>query len=171
MAVAFSPTPTVYKHSVKSAMYSTKSKAVMSLKTKLYEDMKTAMKARDAQRLETIRYMISVIKNVEIDHGEQTEDELVTIVRKQVKQMREAIMQFKQGNRDDLVDSEEVKVAILEGYLPKQLDEAQIESIVKNMIGAIENPNFALVMPQAMKALGGQAEGKMVAEVVRKLLP
>lgn len=143
----------------------------MSLKTKLYEDMKNAMKARDAQRLETIRYIISVIKNVEIDHGEQTEDELVTIIRKQVKQMREAIDQFKQGNREDLVESESTKVAILEGYLPKQLDEAQIETMVKNLIGTIENPSFATVMPQAMKALGGQAEGKLVAEVVRKLLP
>lgn len=143
----------------------------MSLKTKLYEDMKNAMKARDAQRLETIRYMISVIKNVEIDHGEQTEAELVTIIRKQVKQMREAITQFKQGNREDLVESESTKVAILESYLPKQLDQAQIETIVKNLIGAIENPSFATLMPQAMKALGGQAEGKMVAEVVRKLLP
>lgn len=143
----------------------------MSLKTKLYEDMKNAMKARDAQRLETIRYIISVIKNVEIDHGEQTEAELVTIIRKQVKQMREAIDQFKQGNREDLVESESTKVAILEGYLPKQLDEAQIETMVKNLIGTIENPSFATVMPQAMKALGGQAEGKLVAEVVRKLLP
>ncbi len=142
----------------------------MSLKAALYEDMKTAMKSRDAQRLETIRFAISVIKNVEIDHGEQSDAQVESIIRKQVKQMREAIDQFKQGNRLDLVDSEEAKVTILEEYLPKQLDENEVEVLIQSVISETENPNFGSVMPKAMQKLAGKADGKIVSEIVRKLL-
>ncbi len=142
----------------------------MSLKAALYEDMKTAMKSRDAQRLEIIRFAISVIKNVEIDHGEQSDVEVESIIRKQVKQMREAIDQFKQGNRLDLVEAEEAKVTILEEYLPKQLDENEVEVLIQSVISETENPNFGSVMPKAMQALAGKADGKIVSEIVRRLL-
>ena len=142
----------------------------MSLKARLYEDMKTAMKARDSARLETIRFAISVIKNVEIDHGEQDDIATETIIRKQVKQMREAIEQFKQGNRLDLVEAEDAKVRILEEYLPKQLDSTQVESVVKDILAQTTNPTFGIVMPQVMKALAGAADGKLVSETVRRLM-
>ena len=142
----------------------------MSLKTQLYEDMKVAMKARDVERLGTIRFVISVIKNVEIDHGDQDDLAVETIIRKQVKQMQEAIEQFKQGNRLDLVESEEGKVRILEAYLPKQLSQSQIESAVMEIVAQTSNPSFGTVMPQAMKALAGKADGKVVSEIVKRLL-
>ena len=142
----------------------------MSLKARLYEDMKTAMKARDSARLETIRFTISVIKNVEIDHGEQDDLAVETIIRKQVKQMREAIDQFRQGNRLDLVEAEEAKVGILEEYLPKQLDVNQIETVVAAVLAETTDPSFGIVMPQVMKALAGKADGKIVSDVVRRLM-
>lgn len=142
----------------------------MSLKATLYEDMKTAMKSRDTQRLETIRFAISVIKNVEIDHGEQSDAQVESILRKQVKQMREAVDQFKQGNRLDLVEAEEAKMAILEDYLPKQLDSNEIEALIHSVISETENPNFGTIMPRAMQMLAGKADGKIVSEIVRRLL-
>lgn len=142
----------------------------MTLKQKLYEDMKTAMKSQDAVRLGTIRFVLAAIKNVEIDRGEQTDEGVSAIIRSQVKQMKEAVEQFKQGNRDDLVDSETQKIAILEAYLPQQLDHSELTTIINQVIAENDSKELRVIMPAVMNRVAGRADGKLVAETVRQLL-
>lgn len=142
----------------------------MSLKQLLYQDMTKALKSRDALKLETIRYAIAEIKNFEIDHGEQDDAGIENLLRKQVKQMKESIEQFASGGRADLVSQENLKIKVLESYLPKQMDIAEVETVVKNVIANSTNPSFGSVMSETMKQLAGKADGAMVSQVVRQIL-
>lgn len=141
----------------------------MTLQDKLTQDMREAMKTRDSARLSTIRFALSEIKNIEIDHGPQTDEQVQDILRRQIKQMREAIEQFTQGDRTDLVAAETEKIATLEAYLPQQLGEAEVEVVVQQIVSEAVEPVFAKVMPVAMQQLKGKADGKLVAETVRRL--
>lgn len=144
-------------------------KGFMTLQDKLTQDMREAMKTRDSARLSTIRFALSEIRNVEIDNGPQTDEQVQEILRRQIKQMREAIEQFTQGDRADLVAEEQAKIATLEVYLPQQLEAGEVEAVVQNIFAQATEPVFAKVMPVAMQQLKGKADGKLVAEIVRRL--
>jgi hypothetical protein len=146
----------------------------MSIKAKLTEDMKTAMKAKDAARLSTIRMLISAIKNKEIDQRrELSEEEAAAVISTAVKQRRDSIEQFKTGGRQDLVDKEEAEVAILLSYLPQQLTEDEIREIVKSAIAetsATSGKDMGKVMKVIMPKTKGKADGALVNKVVKELL-
>lgn len=150
----------------------------MGLKEQLAEDLKTAMKAKDENRVTTIRSLKAAISNFELARTDPTnkdaskpitEPDLLGVVEKQVKQRRESIELFKQGNRLDLVEQESAEVAVLEKYLPVQLSRDEVKTEVAGIIASLGTKEFPKVMREAASKLKGRADGKMVNEVVREL--
>lgn len=142
----------------------------MSLNTQLVTDMKQAMKAGDKLRLGAIRYLRSQIKNYEIDHGQQDDAGVEQIVAKQVKQIKESLAEYKQAGRDDLVQEEQVKLEVMESYLPAQLSTDEVQAMIDEVIQSQENPQLGPVIGQVMGRLKGQADGAKVAQLVRETL-
>ncbi len=137
---------------------------------RLTQDMKAAMKAGDKERLGVIRFLLSAIKNAEIDKGaELADEEAQKIVAKQIKQINDAIEQFKAGGRDDLVQAEAAKVEILKEYLPKQLSDQELEAVVDQVLaemGEVKNPGQVIGL--VMKQVAGRADGARVARLVKQ---
>ena len=148
----------------------------MSLKDKLTEDMKQAMKDKEAGklRLSVIRKVRAAIKNVEIDtKAELAEEDVIAIVAKEVKMRRDSMEEFKKGQRDDLVAQLEQEIEVLLPYLPQQLTEAEVREIVTEAVaiaGATSSKDMGKVMAVLMPKVKGRADGKLVNNIVRELL-
>jgi uncharacterized protein len=145
-----------------------------SLDARLVEDMKVAMRARDDVRVGAIRYLRSAAKNRQIELGHPLSDEeLLEVVRKQVKQRQDAVDQFRAAGRADLVAKEEGDLNVLKGYLPQQMDRAAVEATAREVIaelGASGPGDMRRVMPALMARLQGQADGRLASEVAASLL-
>ena len=145
----------------------------MSLK-RLQDDVKTAMKARDQERISVLRMAISHIKNARIEKGEDlTDDEVQKVLRRGLKQCQESATQYREGDRADLAEKEEREAAILATYLPKQLSGDDLAKAVDAAIaetGATSMKEMGAVMKAVMAAVGGQADGKAVQQLVRERL-
>ncbi len=145
-----------------------------SLAARLDEDMKTALRAGEKQRLGVIRRARAAIKNAEIAAREPLDDAGVERVLKGiVKQHRESVEQFEAAGRSDRAAEERAEMAIVEEYLPEQLDAAAIEPVVAAVIaelGATEQKDLGAVMKAAMARLGTAADGKEVSAIARRLL-
>ncbi len=149
-----------------------------TLKERISEDIKTAMKARDKVRLETIRSIKKVIIEKETEVRPKGQDELtpeqeLELLAQQAKQRRDSIEQYRQGGRDDLADKEAQELAIIETYLPAQLSFEEIEAVIDKIIasvGASSPKDMGKVMGPAMKELKGKADGKQVQEIVKAKL-
>ncbi|HEU4440800.1 MAG TPA: GatB/YqeY domain-containing protein, partial [Burkholderiales bacterium] len=108
----------------------------MSLKTQITEDMKTAMRAKDAPRLSTIRLILSAIKQREVDERKElTDADVVAVIEKMIKQRRESIAQYERASRKDLADVEKFELQLLGGYLPQQLSDAELSQAVDAAVG------------------------------------
>ncbi|NLM04432.1 MAG: GatB/YqeY domain-containing protein [Clostridiales bacterium] len=146
----------------------------MSLKEQLNNDFKQAMKNRDQLRKNVITLIRSEIKQIEVDKRIELDDQgIVEILSRQLKQRRDSIEEFKKGNRQDLADQAEEEAKILLEYLPEQLSEEEITSIVKETIdeiGAQSMKDMGKVMANIMPKLKGKADGKLVNEIVKKQL-
>jgi uncharacterized protein len=146
----------------------------MSLKDLLTEAMKVAMKAKQVERLSTIRQLRSAIKNKEIEIGKELDDEaVISVIGTLVKQRREAAQMYRDNARPELADKEEAELAVLQEYLPAQLSEAEIRAIVAEVVtavGATSVKDLGKVMPQVMARTKGAAEGKLVNRLVREKL-
>jgi uncharacterized protein YqeY len=146
----------------------------MNLKDQLNEDLKTAMKGGEKARTETLRSVKSAIKYAEIQAGHELDDQgVLAVIGQQAKQRRDSIAEFEKGKRADLVEKEAAELAVLEQYLPAQLSEAEIEAKAKAIIaqlGVTDAKGTGQVMKQLMAELKGQADGKVVNQVVRRLL-
>ncbi len=146
----------------------------MTLQEQLNNDLKDALKSGDKVRVNTIRLLKSAMKYVEIEVGGQLDEVgVLAVIAKQVKQRRDSIEQFTQGHRLDLVEKESAEMAVLEHYLPAQLSPEKIESQAKAVIaelGVTDAKGTGLVMKRLMADLKNKADGKVVSEVVRKLL-
>jgi uncharacterized protein YqeY len=146
----------------------------MGLKEQLTTDMKEAMKAKQAERLGTIRQVRSAIKNKEIELRCELDDQaVIAVISTQVKQRRESAQMYRDNERPELADKEEAELAILQEYLPAQLDEAEIRKIVAAVItevGATSARDMGKVMPVVMSRTKGAADGKLVNQLVRELL-
>lgn len=142
----------------------------MLLKDQLLEDMKNAMRARDSVRLDVIRFLRSEIKNVEIDHGDQDEAGVLKIVARQVKSMKDANAEFIKAGREDLAQENDAKIAILEGYLPAQLTDEELEAVVKTVIASNADKNIGKIIGQVVAQTDGKADGGRISQMVRKLL-
>ena len=148
----------------------------MSLMARLTDDMKQAMKEREAGkfRLSVIRMARASVKNVEInERRELTDDDVVAILSKEVKMRRDSASEFAKAGRTDLVESAEAEIAILMEYLPKQLSTEEVEALVKQAVEqsqAASVREMGKVMAILMPQLKGRADGKLVNELVRKAL-
>lgn len=148
----------------------------MSLKERLTEDMKQAMKDKEAGklRLSVIRMVRANIKNVEIDSKQElSDDEVLNVVSKEVKMRRDSIEEFKKGNRSDLVESLEQEIDILMKYLPEQLNETEVRTLVEQAVAeakAVSPKDMGKVMAVLMPKVKGRADGKLVNTIVRELL-
>ncbi len=148
----------------------------MSIKDRLTEDMKLAMKEKEAGkfRLSVIRMVRASIKNAEIDRKKElADDEVLDIIAKEVKLRRDAAEEFSRGNRQDLADNVQREAAILMDYLPAQLSEAEIRALVSAAVtqtGAASVKDMGKVMAVLMPQTKGRADGKLVNLIVKDLL-
>lgn len=146
----------------------------MDIKSKLGEDLKEAMRARDKLRLETVRSIRGAITNREVDSGESLDEAgVLGVIRSLAKQRADSIEQYAQGGRQDLADAERAEKAILESYLPAAPDAAAVEAAVQAAVaelGASGMKDMGRVMKACMERLGPAADGKMVSAAVRAVL-
>ena len=146
----------------------------MSLKDRINDDMKAAMRARDSGRLETIRMLRAAIQRREVDDQVTLDDEgVLAVIQKQVKQGQDSIAQFTDGGREDLAAKEREQLAIIESYLPAQLDPAEIEQIVADALkesGATSMKEMGKVMGLLKPRLQGRADMGKVSQTVKSQL-
>lgn len=148
----------------------------MSIKDKLTEDMKQAMKDREGGkfRLSVIRMVRASIKNLEIEKKKElSEEEVLDVLAKEVKMRRDSIEEFKKGNRPDLVENLEQEVDILMQYLPQQLSEQEVRALVTEAVTesqAASVKDMGKVMAILMPKVKGRADGKLVNSIVREFL-
>jgi len=148
----------------------------MSLKERLTEDMKHAMKEKEVGklRLSVIRMVRANIKNVEIDRKQElSEDEVLDVLAKEVKMRRDSLEEFKKGNRPDLVAALEQEIVILMNYLPEQLSETEVRTLVASAVAeshAVSPKEMGKVMAVLMPKVKGRADGKLISTIVREML-
>ena len=147
---------------------------VASLRDRLNEDLKQAMKDRDAVRRLVIRTVLSSIHNTEIARqGELAEPDVVGVVAREARQREESIEAFKQGDRQDLVDVEQAELVILREYLPRQASREEVVEAARRVIAEVgaEGPrDKGKVMPRLVAEFKGKADGRQINEVVTELL-
>jgi uncharacterized protein len=146
----------------------------MSLKDRLMSDLQDAMRSGDELRKETIRMARSAIKNAEIESMAELDDAGVqNVLRKEIKQRREAAEEFEKGKRPELAEKERAEAAVLEVYLPQQMSESEIEAEVRALVaelGVSEPKDMNKLMPAAMSRLKGRADGRLVNQVATRVL-
>jgi len=145
----------------------------MSLNQKIIEDLKVSMKARDEARTSCLRMLKTALKNLQVDKGRELEDEEIqTTISSLVRKSKEAAAEFRKGGREDLALKEEKEIEILYGYLPQQLTPEEIEKMLSDIIQELSasSKDLGKVMKAAMARMAGQAQGKQVNEIARKLL-
>lgn len=146
----------------------------MTIINLLDEHLKDAIKKRDKTRMSTIRGLKAHLKNEEIAKGQRlSEPDELTVIIREMKQRKEAIEQFKKGNRADLVNNETKELEIILSYLPEQIDDAEIRVVLREIIektGATSTQDMGRVMGAAMKELKGKADGKVVRQIVEEML-
>ena len=140
----------------------------MSLRIQLSDKIKIAMKARDAEALNALRYLLSLARNAEIDlKRDLSDEELIVLLQKEVKRRREAIEQFKSASRQDLVMTEETQLAVLMQFLPQQMSKEEIEAEVTALIAALPSKDMSTAMREIMPQFRGRADGKIVSDAVK----
>ena len=146
----------------------------MSLKQRIGDDMKAAMKARDSRRLSAIRLLLAAVKQREIDDRLELDDAGVTaVVERAVKQRRDAASQYADAGRNDLADAERFEIEVLSAYLPEQLDEAAIEAAIAKAMaetGSTQPSDMGRLMSALKPALAGRADMARVSALARKAL-
>ena len=147
----------------------------MTLKAKITDDMKDAMRAKDAARLSTIRMLLAAVKQREVDERKELADaDVLAVVEKMIKQRRDSIAQFTAGNRPDLADKEQSELDLLTGYMPKPYTDAEIDAMIAEAVastGAAGAAGMGKVMAILKPKLAGRADlGAVSAKVKAKLV-
>jgi len=147
----------------------------MSLEDKIGQDYITAMKARDSFSSSVLSFLRAQIKNVKVDKRlEKVPDEdVISVIKKQVKQRQDSISQFKAGNRNDLAEKEEKELSILKNYLPAEMSLEQLTSIVEEVIkssGAVSIKDMGRVMKDVLSRTAGQADNQSIGALVKERL-
>ena len=144
------------------------------MQARLENDVKAAMKAGEKRRLSTLRLLLSAFKNERIEkQRELTAEEGEALIRRAVKQRREAIELYERGNRQDLAEAEKEELGILEAYLPRSFSEAELEEAVREIIrekGFTSGKDVGLLMKELMARHRGKVDGKRAQETARRLL-
>ena len=147
----------------------------MGLKEKILEDIKIAMKAKAADRLNAIRFLQSAVKyrEIEVRPNAITENDILGVIRKLVKQRKDSISEFEKAGRQDLADKEKFELTVMEEYLPAQMSAEAVAKIVEEAIkatGATSQKQMGAVIKEVMAKTAGQADGKMISELVKSKL-
>lgn len=146
----------------------------MRLVERLTDDMKQAMKNKDKLKLSVIRMVKSAIKNEEINQGKElSDDEVLTVLTRELKQRRDSLQEFEKAGRDDLAASSRDEMAVLMEYMPEQLGEDDIRKLVAEAIeqsGASSKKDMGKVMGVLMPKVKGRADGALVNKIVQELL-
>lgn len=148
----------------------------MSIKEQLMADMKAAMKAKEEGKLalNTIRMARAHIRQAEIDngHADFNDDQVLAVLRKEVKQRKETLSEIESSGREDLVEQTKAEIDVLEKYLPAEMTPEAVEVAVKEIVDAMDpgQKSMGSVMKAVMAKLKGQADGKLINQIVRKLL-
>lgn len=147
------------------------------MRTQILDDLKEAMKSGDSERRDVLRMLDAAIKNTEIEKKKResglSEEEILEVVMRSVKQRQDSIRQFEEGGRSDLAEKEKKEISFLTKYLPAQLSQEEVEKVVKEVIvelGASTKADLGKVMGEAMKRLKGQTDGNVVRELAQKNL-
>ncbi len=147
----------------------------MGLAQSISDDLKNAIKQKDELRLSCLRMLKAALKNLQVEKGRELNDrEIEAAIASQVRKGQEAAAEFRKGGREDLVQKEEQEIQILYLYLPRQLTPEQIEKSLREIISELSASgpqDLGKVMKTAMARMAGQAQGKEVNEIARKLLP
>ena len=145
-----------------------------ALKERIKEDVKEAMRAKEAFRRDTLRSLTAAMKQIEVDERIELDDAGVEkVIQKEIKKRQDAAGQYKDGGRPELAQKEEDEIAIMQGYLPQQMEDAELEATVKAIIqktGAAGPKEMGKVMGMASKEIGSRADGKRISEMAKKLL-
>ena len=140
----------------------------------IQNDMKTALKNGEKVKANTLRLLISKLKNKAIEVGSSLDDkQILQVIQKTAKQHKESIKMYQDGNREDLVTQEQAELDIVEKYLPSMMDENEVTTIVKSIIketGATTMADFGKVMPQVMKKGAGKIDGSMAQSILKSKL-
>ena len=146
----------------------------MSLKDKIKSDVKDAMRAKEVVKRDTLRNIQASIKQIEVDERRDvTDTDVEAILMKYLKQREDAKVQFSDAGRDDLVEKEDAEIAIVKAYLPEPMDNAELESVLNEIIatvGAQSMKDMGKVMGSAKSAIGSRADGGRINQMVKKLL-
>nr|WP_330396851.1 GatB/YqeY domain-containing protein [Anaeromicrobium sediminis] len=146
----------------------------VTLQEKLMADLKDAMKSKDKVKKSVITMIRASIKQFEVDNrAEMTDQQILEIMFKQVKQKRDAIVEFTKGNREDLVEEAKAEIEVIMNYLPKQLTEDEIRVLVKEAVeavGATSPKDMGKLMGALMPKVKGKADGKVVNKIVREFI-
>lgn len=146
----------------------------MSLKNRIIDDMKTAMKAKDSARLSAVRLALAAIKQKEVDERIELDDAaVVSVIEKMLKQRRDSITQYQAAGRQDLVDAEQAEVATLSAYMPQALSEAEVEAAIADAVsasGAAGPADMGKVMGLLKSKLAGRADMGKVSALLKKAL-
>ena len=144
------------------------------MKKKLLEDLKSAMKEKNVNKKNAVQMVRTAILQIEKDKGIQvTDEQIIDIIAKEVKKRKDSLADFERAQRQDLIDQINEEIATLEGYLPKQLSDDELESKIKEIIQKVDAKDIkdlGKVMKEAKAEIGAQADGRRINEVVRKLL-
>ncbi len=148
---------------------------MIQLQKKIEDDLKAAMKQQEALKVSTLRLLLAAIKNLEIQKGPTVleEDDIIAVIKKQVKQREEAIAQFTKGNRPDLAQKEQSELKILLQYLPAPMSDDALTTLIKEIAlrENITNPNdFGKLMKSVMAKAGTATDGKKVSLLVKSFL-
>jgi len=146
----------------------------MRLKEQIKSDIKDAMRAKEIVKRDTLRNIQAGIKQIEIDERRDvTDTDVENILMKYLKQREDAKTQFSDAGREDLVEKENAEIAIVKVYLPEPMDDAELESVLKEVIASVDAQNMkdmGKVMGAAKSAIGSRADGGRINQVVKKLL-
>jgi uncharacterized protein YqeY len=141
----------------------------MSVLNALQDEMKAAMKAHDQARLDALRLLVSAIKYFQVDNPNMTDEQVSQVLSKEAKKRREAIEAYKAAGRTESAEKEQFELSLIESYLPKMMSEDEVRAKVKEVIESGSFDNFGTAMNGVMKVIGKDAEGGVVAKIVKEL--
>jgi len=146
----------------------------MSLRDTINQDLKNAIKTKETKKRDALRLLTSAFKQIEVDERKElSDDDIIKIIQKQVKSRNDAATQYKEANREDLMQIELDEIAVYKPYLPAQLGDKELKDKLKDIIqkvGATTMKDMGKVMGMASKELGASADGKRINECVKVLL-
>ena len=146
----------------------------MTLRETINQDVKNAMKAKETKKRDALRLLTSAFKQIEVDERKElSDDDVIKIIQTQIKRRNESASQYKEANREDLMQIELDEIAFYTQYLPVQLTDAELSDAIKNIItkvGASSMKDMGKVMGLASKELAGSADGKRISECVKAQL-